>query len=352
MSFIGFLNIAGRNRLPIFLVVLLVTLLVGYFWPLVVLDENQKLYIFSTQAEIIAGIYALTVAGYVFMTEQRLRLVSADPTLKTTVESIGADQYRGLLFLAGTVVLCLCSCLLALLLKQNSGLLPMLVSNLAGVSFVLGVTFIVLFVCQAMHPRLLEDKSDQIKRALTEQVESMSDADLPSESDGDDDIEIGNAEVQGFGVADVGDVEGYQGDLAVNVKVKQTPPVTVKIPPRRIKRVGPATYTVVGDNDYARFMHEFTQLEKALRNLLPRARKKRVSRSRNEFVWKIMPMSRLIEELVSLQAINPLLAKRLQTILQFRNVLVHSSSTVVTERMVQLARAVRKEILNLYSSLD
>lgn len=376
MSMIEFLKFADRHRLLISLAVLFLTLLVGYFWPLVHLDENQKLYIFSTQAQIIAGVYALTVAGYVFMTEQRLRLVDSVSTLKTTVDAVAYDQYRGMLFLAAVVLVCLCSCLMSLLLKNEYGLLPMFLMNLAGVSFSLGVAFIVLFVCQAMHPKLLEYKSDQIKQVLAKQAENISNAEHLESPDGELEIEPevepesdadgkvaeelddeavvsgGDAQIPDIPVIDVKGIKAVEKAKAVEVAVNTLPPVTLKVPRKRLRRVGPSTYTIVGENDYGRFMREYIDLEKAVRELLFSLRKKRLSESKRAIALKIMPMSRLVDELVSLQGINPSTADRLLTISKFRNVLVHSSNTIVTEPMIQLAKSVKSNVMKALKSLD
>ena len=73
-------------KLTITLLVLLTTIVSslwiyqGFESPWYLLSEEKHLYIYSTQAQVIAAIYGLTVTGYIFLRNNQDKQKENDPT--------------------------------------------------------------------------------------------------------------------------------------------------------------------------------------------------------------------------------------------------------------------------------
>lgn len=52
------------------------------------LNENQVLYLYSTGAQVIAGLFGLTLAGYIFFNDRLEKEVQADESLYDAVETL------------------------------------------------------------------------------------------------------------------------------------------------------------------------------------------------------------------------------------------------------------------------
>ena len=81
-------------------VVSVITWIVGAcLLPLLNLSENQALYIFSSEAQVIAAVYGLTITGYIFLRNQQDRLADRDESLVEILDTIQSDQYRFIAFI-------------------------------------------------------------------------------------------------------------------------------------------------------------------------------------------------------------------------------------------------------------
>ena len=63
------------------------------------LNENQILYLFSTSSQVLAGIYGLTLTGFIFFRNELSREEQEDETLADAVESLKARYFRLLAFI-------------------------------------------------------------------------------------------------------------------------------------------------------------------------------------------------------------------------------------------------------------
>jgi hypothetical protein len=70
------------------------------------LNENQVLYLYSTGAQVIAGLFGLTLAGYIFFNDRLEKEVQADESLYDAVETLKKDYYRSIKKMG---VMCICS---------------------------------------------------------------------------------------------------------------------------------------------------------------------------------------------------------------------------------------------------
>lgn len=69
-----------------------ISTVVGSQFPVLRLNENQILYLFSTSAQVLAGIYGLTLTGFIFFRNELSREEFDDDTLTDAVESLKSRE--------------------------------------------------------------------------------------------------------------------------------------------------------------------------------------------------------------------------------------------------------------------
>ena len=73
----------------------LVASFIGIKTPLLILNENQVLYLYSTSAQVLAGVYGLTLTGFIFFRNELSREEFEDDTLTEAVESLKSRYFEG-----------------------------------------------------------------------------------------------------------------------------------------------------------------------------------------------------------------------------------------------------------------
>ena len=74
------------------------TSLLGYLRPVLTLNENQILYLYSTTAQVLSAIYGLTLTGFIFFRNELSREEFGDESLEQAVEVLKKRYFRVLLF--------------------------------------------------------------------------------------------------------------------------------------------------------------------------------------------------------------------------------------------------------------
>jgi hypothetical protein len=148
-------------------VILFLWVWIGWFHPLLSLDENQALYIYSSASQVIAAVYGLTLAGYVFLRNEQNRLVDGDPTLAEIFEMIQGREHAFVLLLSTMSTLAILASLLAIGVGGASGdALRYGMVNAATALFVLSISLTTLFIVEALRPGKVVRTSDAIKGEL------------------------------------------------------------------------------------------------------------------------------------------------------------------------------------------
>lgn len=161
------------NNILLCIIILIITILsiasailAIFYKPIINLNENQILYIFSTAAQVIAGLYGLTLAGYVFLESKLNDRAKEDKTLYDPVEAL-KNKYYFMIIAIG--MLCILSILLSLLDIATYDFLiksPRLYSymlNQTIVFIVSEIILIVLFSWSAINPNNITQISDRLK---------------------------------------------------------------------------------------------------------------------------------------------------------------------------------------------
>lgn len=131
--------------------------------PFLLLNENQILYTYSTSAQVIAGLYGLTLTGYIFYNDKLSKLFQEDESLYDVVERLKTQNYIHIVFLG---VGCLLSIGLSLFVLNTQEFL-----NSSGFSFLLNETMIIvvteiiliiIFSCSMANPNSIEKANKQL----------------------------------------------------------------------------------------------------------------------------------------------------------------------------------------------
>ncbi|RDD80380.1 hypothetical protein DVJ77_17215 [Dyella tabacisoli] len=132
------------------------------------LNENQILYLFSTSAQVLAGVYGLTLTGFVFFRNELSREEFEDETLADAVESLKRRYFTMLVFI--TVFVLLTFALSNLAMAKESGghsLITTLLINSGQSAFGTSLLAISYFIFDVISPKRIELAS----RALQEKVD-------------------------------------------------------------------------------------------------------------------------------------------------------------------------------------
>lgn len=132
------------------------------------LNENQILYLFSTSAQVLAGIYGLTLTGFIFFRNELSREEFEDETLADAVESLKGRYFTMLVFITGLVLLTFA--LSSLVMAKESGehsLVTTLLMNSGQSAFGTSLLAISYFIFDVTSPKRIEVAS----RALQKKVD-------------------------------------------------------------------------------------------------------------------------------------------------------------------------------------
>ncbi len=148
----------------------LIWIVVGVFFPIVNLSENQTLYIFSSIAQVVAGIYGLTLAGYVFLSNQQDRLVDKDDSLVEIVGRIQANQHRLVMFITILSVFSIFASLLTIGMRElENYFVRAVVSNGAISLFISAILWTAYFVADVTRPEKISEESQEMKDEISGQ---------------------------------------------------------------------------------------------------------------------------------------------------------------------------------------
>ncbi|MDQ2822704.1 MAG: hypothetical protein M3Y65_20390, partial [Pseudomonadota bacterium] len=144
----------------------------GLFFPFVNLSENQTLYIFSSISQVVAGIYGLTLAGYVFLSNQQDRLIDKDDSLIDIVGRIQEDQHSLVMFITILSVSAMFVSLLTIGLREIENCSIMLfVSNGAVALFISAILWTAYFVADVTRPDKISEESKAMKDEISAQFQ-------------------------------------------------------------------------------------------------------------------------------------------------------------------------------------
>ena len=139
----------------------------GLLAPLLRLNENQILYLFSTSAQVIAAIYGLTLTGFLFFRNELNREAAEDETLVEAIAQLKSRYFSLLVFITVLVgiTLLLSNAAISYEADARANVTTLLIN--AGQSF-LAVSFVAIaaFVFDVIAPQRIEKASQKLKDKL------------------------------------------------------------------------------------------------------------------------------------------------------------------------------------------
>lgn len=273
----------------------LLWVVVGFNSPLVFLTENQNLYIYSTQAQVLAGIYGLMLAGYVFLRNEQTRRLEKDETLDGVIKSVQKKEFGMLIIITITTMVTIILDLLVLSLYLSAFKeLNVVIKNTAASLFVLSLIIISFFIFQALKETKYEQAVQDIMKEEEGNIHHVNERNVSTSS--------------------------------VNTDKNR-------------------------DLIYGRFMNSFRILERMLGMLYVNIYNNRVAyklandQQVNNMKNKVhVPISRILRDLVSSEIIDPYFGEEISSIIRYRNALVHTTETDPSQKMVDRISVVIEKI--------
>lgn len=156
----------------IFLIMSAVASVIGIYHPLLHLNESQILYLFSTSAQVLAGIYGLTLTGFIFFRNELSREGFEDESLSEAVDALKDRYSRLLLYVTGFSVFTLFVCNFVISSGYSEGGIVSLVAvNSGQVAFIVSVLFITYFIFDVVSPKRIEKASQLLQREVEPELE-------------------------------------------------------------------------------------------------------------------------------------------------------------------------------------
>lgn len=151
----------------------LVLSFIGFETPMLKLNENQVLYLFSTSSQVIAAIYGLTLTGLVFFINELNREQAEDETKEASTRELKNRYYSFLIFITIFVGITIGLSNAAISTESiGPGALNAILINTGQSAFAFSLLAISLFIFEVIDPKALERASGRIKENLDPTLES------------------------------------------------------------------------------------------------------------------------------------------------------------------------------------
>lgn len=153
--------------IALFVMLSIATNIVGLTEAAFPLNENQILYLFSTSAQVLAGVYGLTLTGFIFFRNELSREEFEDETLGDAVENLKQRYFILLLFITALVILTLLLANLAIVNEgSGSDSSNALIINVAQSAFVTSLFAIAYFIFDVISPKRIEFASKVLQKRV------------------------------------------------------------------------------------------------------------------------------------------------------------------------------------------
>ena len=151
----------------IFILGATVTSLFGYYKPLLLLDDTQILYLFSTSAQVLAGIYGLTLTGFIFFRNELSREEFDDESLAEAIESLKLRYFKLLMFITAFSIFTILASNLVISIESNKSFpIRSLLMNIGQVSFIVNLFIIAYFIFDVIAPKRIEKASRKLQKVV------------------------------------------------------------------------------------------------------------------------------------------------------------------------------------------
>lgn len=139
---------------------------IGAGSPIFLLNENQVLYLFSTSAQVLAGVYGLTLTGFIFFRNELSREEFEDETLVEAIESLKSRYFTLLMFVTFSSVASLLLSNLAISYESAGTLLGTIIINSAQSAFIITLLAVTYFIYEVVSPKRIERESKKLQEQV------------------------------------------------------------------------------------------------------------------------------------------------------------------------------------------
>lgn len=128
------------------------------------LNENQLLYLFSSMAQVIGGIFGLTLTAYVFFVDKFAESTNEDDVLYDAARSILKRHFHILILLAITTGATILFCIFGIIDLHNWTFLYPFIINESVLLFAIGVIAVLTFGAMLLDPQKLDKEIEKMKK--------------------------------------------------------------------------------------------------------------------------------------------------------------------------------------------
>lgn len=317
-------------KLTITLLVVLTTV-VSYLWiyqgfesPWYLLSEEQHLYIYSTQAQVIAAIYGLTVTGYIFLRNNQDKQKEND---STKIDAINLTQNNERVLLFALTFFSLSTILLAVFtlvsFDDKVNIVRVVSKNLCTAFFIITIFLFCYFILYVLRLDKIEKASEEIKNSIDEHEKNKISATQSSS-----------------------DMNGNESKLDDSDTIEE--------------KNENQNYDDTTDS-LALFLYKFNQLESFINRLLNKLHSNQAQSIGIDLIptqyysssrkgKRHRSISIALNELVKFGRIDSRLNNDLREIIKYRNALVHGQDLIPSKIMIQKIDRIAKEVETLLGS--
>lgn len=314
-------------KLTITLLVLLTTIVSslwiyqGFESPWYLLSEEKHLYIYSTQAQVIAAIYGLTVTGYIFLRNNQDKQKENDPT---KIDAINLTQNNERVLLFAVTFFSLSTILLAVFtlvsFDDKLNMVRVLSKNLCAAFFIMTIFLFCYFILYVLRLDKIEKASEEIKKSIDKYEENKTSA--PHFSS---------------------DINGNESKLNDSDTIEE--------------KNDNQNHDDTTDS-LALFLYKFNQLESFINILLNKLHSNQAQSIGVDLIpiqyynssrkgKRQRSISISLNELVKFGRIDSRLNNDLREIIKYRNALVHGQDLIPSKIMIQKIDRIEKEVESL-----
>lgn len=311
-------------KLTITLLVVL-TSIVSSLWiyqglesPWYLLSEEKHLYIYSTQAQVIAAIYGLTVTGYIFLRNNQDKQKEGD---STKIDAINLTQNNERVLLFALTFFSLSTILLAVFtlvsFDDKMNVARVVSKNLCTAFFIITIFLFCYFILYVLRLDKIEKASEEIKKAIDEHEKNKTYATQSSSDMNGNESNLNDSDT----------IEGKNENQ---------------------------NYDNTTDS-LALFLYKFNQLESFINILLDKLYSDQTQSISMDLIpaqyyssprkWKRhRSISIALNELVKCGRIDSRLNNDLREIIKYRNALVHGQDLIPSKIMMKKINRIAKEV--------
>ncbi|WML24576.1 hypothetical protein [Neobacillus sp. OS1-33] len=160
--------VENKNILFFHFTIMIICLCVSFFIPAIItLNENQILYYFSTSAQVIAGLYGLTLTGYIFLNDRLNKIVQDDETYYDVVEELKSQQHIKIIVMGIMCIISILACFFVINTYNRFSHLNKFfnfILNQSTVMIITEIIIIVKFSWEAINPQSMSKINEKLKK--------------------------------------------------------------------------------------------------------------------------------------------------------------------------------------------